>query len=742
MDRRQALKRQVLGTICLFALSNQLVCPVFADNINFGAPEQAKPFNLQSIQLNQKPTMSTDLFPQTGYALAQPQPIPLQGVKIEGLNKDSVLLLGMNYFVVVDNTKFTDMADVYRENRLDGKTNFVTADCILHSYFAFTNRVIASAILETIGPKLYGLLGSMLDVCLEDYKTADDEDVRSDIEHNMAYLVVGLKLLNPNLNVPVPDSVMQMVTPELKLIYDQAQAQSNIFDRPVNYSLLEPTGWYNSSSKLQSFYRARAWVSTMGFPLNDTTFDIGTHHGNNFRRSVLLFRCLDKAMVKGRPATDVLQELYQAWNIFGTPMLSPNEKTLLPKDYQQVFSVVSSELKVTLTALAEPFYRTKLLLNIRNKQKTNIETKSIFDLDSNQVADSNNINFHLFPLVGEPETSWLSDICPFYPADEGLITWPIGLLLLHSRGAGQANNLLAANSWRLDPEIGKVLPYLDKATLLQINANAATKDRRWHLIQPYFTPYASGAQTALKTEMWFDRRLESAIAAYIDSHLAILPETPPQTKTGKQAHNNAGANSSAANAESTDGTGGDTTARKTVYYHYLDPNVELFSRIKSDANDLQAALSAIGYNDHKYADTFNDFLRLSDRLGKISELELEGKALPYADSQLLANIDYVLDQVTTPTAGTYHVYGLRTGVGATGMNLALGRPGLAYMVMQHGDKTTLARGGLYTFFEIPGDPIPDIHWQRQLDFSMLSLPSWTKAFDVVQQPVTRHKLSQ
>ena len=426
MVKAKELTRQVAAVICTLVLfSAQEPSPVLADNLDYGQPQRTVPFNLQSIQLNPKTSpLSTDLFPQTTFPVSTPQPIPLQGVNIQGLDKESVLLLGMNYFVVVNNTNFSDMSDVYRQNRLAGRTNFVTTDCILHSYFAFTNSVIASAILETISPKLYSLLDSMLTVCLTDYHLADDTDVRSDIEHNMAYLVVGLKLLNPDLHLELPDAVKKMVESELKLIYDQAQAPSTIFDRPVNFSLLVPTGWYNTDPKLQNFYRARAWVSTMGFPLNDTTFEIGSHHGNNFRRSVLLFRCLDKASVNGKQATDVLSDLYKAWPLFGTPMYAPNEKTLLPKDYQLVFSVASADLKVTLSALAEPFYRTKLLLNIRNKQSKNIDSKSIFELDDSQIVDTNNINFHLFPLVGEPETSWLSDICPFYPAYEGLITWP------------------------------------------------------------------------------------------------------------------------------------------------------------------------------------------------------------------------------------------------------------------------------------------------------------------------------
>src|SRR5262249_9018772 len=154
-----------------------------------------------------------------------------------------------------------------------------------------------------------------------------------------------------------------------------------------------------------------------------------------------------------------------------------------------------------------------------------IDSRSIFALDDKQAVNSNDINFHLFPLVGEPETWWLSDICPFYSENDGLVTWPIGLLLLQARGAGPANNILAANTYRIDPEIGKVLPYLDKATLLTKNVVANIKDRRWRLIQPYFSAYGTGAQTSLKTEVWLDRKLESAIAAFVDSHLTILPET-------------------------------------------------------------------------------------------------------------------------------------------------------------------------------------------------------------------------
>ena len=44
----------------------------------------------------------------------------------------------------------------------------------------------------------------------------------------------------------------------------------------------------------------------------------------------------------------------------------------------------------------------------------------------------------------------------------------------------------------------------------------------------------------------------------------------------------------------------------------------------------------------------------------------------------------------------------------------------------------LCRGGVYTYYEVPGKPIKPEHWQRKMEYSLLKPPEWAYDYDLVQ----------
>src|SRR5262249_4529898 len=162
---------------------------------------------------------------------------------------------GQCSFVVVDNTDFTTMSDLYRENRLNGKSNFVTADSIVHPYFAFTNGLLARVIQEHMTPELLTMLSSMLKVSAADYKSADDSGVQDDIKRNNALLLVAMRLLDPTLKLPDLGEASKLADAELNNIKQGRIAMSAISLHEEDFSLYQPIGWYNSNAKLRNFYR-------------------------------------------------------------------------------------------------------------------------------------------------------------------------------------------------------------------------------------------------------------------------------------------------------------------------------------------------------------------------------------------------------------------------------------------------------------------------------------------------------
>ncbi len=129
-------------------------------------------------------------------------PISLAGVKIPGVTAATTNLLALNHFVVINNTNFETMGELYRNNRLNGKPNFVTLDSIVHPYFATTNGLIAAVIEEHATPELKQILSAMLKASVEDYRNCEDAEIKDDIQRNLAFLIVALRLLDPSIKLP------------------------------------------------------------------------------------------------------------------------------------------------------------------------------------------------------------------------------------------------------------------------------------------------------------------------------------------------------------------------------------------------------------------------------------------------------------------------------------------------------------------------------------------------------------
>ncbi|HEY9784335.1 MAG TPA: DUF3160 domain-containing protein, partial [Candidatus Obscuribacterales bacterium] len=323
------------------------------------------------------------------------QPVSLEGLNIPGVQPSTVRTLGMYHFAVINNTPFSTMAELYRDNRLKGKPNFVTADCIVHPYLATTNGIIAAVIETSVCRELETLLQAMLKSSIADFRASEDGEVRDDIQRNLAFISVGLRLIAPDIQLQDLGGATDLADAELLNIKEGKTTRSAIFDRTEDFSNFQPAGWYTSGEKLRNFYACAQWISRMSFPLTDVTVDTATGGGNLFRRSVLLYRSLERATIDGRPALNTWKKLVSVWDLFGS--LNPSASSLLATDFQSVVPDSASDLKALLVGLSQPFYRAKLLLSVRRQKTVGLGTTSIFDLNEG-AADKDAVKvFRLMP---------------------------------------------------------------------------------------------------------------------------------------------------------------------------------------------------------------------------------------------------------------------------------------------------------------------------------------------------------
>jgi hypothetical protein len=735
------------------------------------------PFLMQSRQQQQSPlelqkrtSALEEFLKQVDPGAAYVTPIPLHGIPIPGLTSKTVDTLGFNNFVIVNYPKDARMSDVYRENRLNGKANFVTTDCLLHPYLAFSNRVLADTAEKYITSDLRQLLQAMLEQSAIDYNGTDNQDVREDIEKNVAYLCVALKLLDPGYEVLNLGRVRTLVDHDLRHINAANQGISDIFDREEDFRGFRPFGWYNSSEGLANFYRAREWLARMAFPISDVTIGSGTNKSNNFRRSVLLFRSLELAKVDDKPALIFWERVLKQLSLLAPQPNTWRERVLYPGDYKLVFKNDANNLRDTLNGLSEPFYRTKLLLAVRRQKPMNLNSTSIFDMDGGATPQEAGAIFRLFPVTGDPEITWMQSVAKLYPCDqEGGTWWPVALASLSSWGSGQAGNLLLENKVALDPGLNKTYSELYRSIMTRTASGQQQPiaSRQRQIFAHYFKPFPDAVQTSLRSEMWLTHRLESAFAAWLDSVTCIAPRhvataaparatAPANAAAPARAGNSpivgasqwqaatgvspAGPATGASPTQPAAGTTRIYTRRQApASYHFLEPDPALFAAIQADATALTQTLTELGYLQDHQRHRFTDFIRLAGRLQSIADTQATDRPLSPADNNLLGSIDTVLEKVDVPLPAVLAFPGNQTDSRfkqhpGAGFNIALGRPGFLHIVIQNPrtQDWTLARGAVYSYYEFSGQPVTLADWQRTLSYGQARPPAWTRQFDILQ----------
>jgi hypothetical protein len=763
LSKRRASIR-LLSALAAAAVS--LNCPAWAglqDMLQSLDPD--KPFSNNAVQnavqkaQQQQPTEPTleNMFVRTDIPVQPLTPFSLEGTKIGGLTDHTVRQLAAQQFIVIDNSRFKNMADVYRDNRLRGKPNFVTVDCIVHPYFAFTNGVAAAVITKYAASDLELMLLGMFNCSAMQYKNSQDTDVRDDVEKNAAFLIVAMKLLHPDATIPTVGQANAMADSELKLIQNGKDAQSVIYGKQLDYSLFQPIGWAGSNPTLANFFKCYQWLSQNSFTLSDPAIgsaagkdsassahaagggsagdkSAAADHGaagdvmqlpaagdatagnaasNEFRRSILLYECLQQGQVGTAPAFAQWKKVAAVMDILGSGA-QPHDRILCPADYSATFG---ADKRISLNSLSEPLYRTKLLLSVRRSKPIEVGSASIFNQAEQRTSSDTTAFFRLFRPTEDVEIAWLKERAHAYTPEgaEGFET-PLALLDLYAHASAQASNILTDMIWHLDPALAKQLPPLVKSLKGSGQQQYSVGQGRWQILEQYFRPFPDAAQPPLRTTPFLSRHIESAFAAWVDSKLSLLPLAPPAAPSA----------ASIPEPSTTDGA----TSSGMANFQYLEPCPDLYRKIATDAKTFMQQLSDVGCLPDGAKEKFLDFSRLSSRLAGIADRELNYQAISQVDMKLLADIDLVLDKVSQPLPGTIY---LNNGQPGKGCNLCLGRVGYLHVLCRTTKGEMLCRGAVYTYYEIAGGPITPEHWDRKLQFAMVRPPSWTNEFDIVQE---------
>jgi len=194
------------------------------------------------------------------------------------LNEEQKNLLSGNGFVVIDHCFENDIIQPYKEMKLADIPIFVTSDTLLHLYHIQFDEILKGIEEREFFGKILDLSKALFDKSVEGYQNYIDSDLKEAARCNIAYLGVGLSLLQTptegyngsediqTVDFNIPSYVNDEVEGEVAFI----ESQDGFHDSPLflyreDYSQYKPRGHYTQSEKLKRYFKAMMWYGRMSF---------------------------------------------------------------------------------------------------------------------------------------------------------------------------------------------------------------------------------------------------------------------------------------------------------------------------------------------------------------------------------------------------------------------------------------------------------------------------------------------
>lgn len=214
-------------------------------------------------------------------------------------------------------TAYLNFEDVYTEAEVSDIPLFVTVDSMLHLFHRLFDHSLKTTEESFLAPEAALLAHELMDSLAEIHDTSSNEAVEEAARLAVCHLSVGLRLLEPDAEIPA--WAESTVLEELTLIEGAAgRAKSPTFDAYwEDYTQYIPRGHYTSSEQLQRYFRAMMWYGRMTFAMRnmDEYGQLLGQRSDLTAAALLLTRQL-MLEVDGRSAADRWQRIFQPTRFF------------------------------------------------------------------------------------------------------------------------------------------------------------------------------------------------------------------------------------------------------------------------------------------------------------------------------------------------------------------------------------------------------------------------------------------
>ena len=631
-------------------------------------------------------------------------------------------LVAENLFVVTPADHWQPFF-VYEDNDYRRLPSFVTVDSVLHLYHLFFNFALRNLEEQQLFPLAKQLTSGLLEQSKKTYQAAPTDEMREAALRNMAYVLVGARLLG--LQVTVPKEAQHMVEKELDLISKHERLEVGaILPYAIDYTQFVPRGHYTRTENLKRYFRAMMWYGL--FPFTPRYRDpFGELHWapQVARQALLLTHDLYAANL-----TDLWDKLYTPINFF-----VGFGDDLSPSEVKQLSDKVFGE-KAKLAGLADAARFEQFKNEFIKLRMPRIKPKIAW------IAGQ-------LPPLPDPDTPQLRLLGQRYTPDSNILQdlsdptkrpLPKGLDVMAVFGSPRAE-------WLLDQFYGepkkwdRYLPERNKLTeqFAAVTEKQWTQNLYWNwlwVLRSLIRPFGEGYPSFMRNDAWQDKSLQTALASWAQlRHDTILyvkqslvatecgGEEPPPPPKG-----------------------------------YVEPNPEAFARLLGLARSTRELLEPRGLLSKEMAGKLTEFEDMVTFLKRMAEKELRSEPLTrdeYDQIRLIGStMDYLAlwvvsegkatawDEVVHPAdrnmaciADVHTAFDLRPGgVGQVALEEGVGHAFEIFVVVPIEGKLYLTRGALFSYYEFPqpmADRLTDEKWQKMLKSKKAPpQPEWMKSF--------------
>lgn len=618
--------------------------------------------------------------------------------QLKSIYEDGFVVLKPSY-------EYLKMHHVYEYPMYRESPVFITVDSALHLYHIFYGNSLKLLEVSSLYDKLQSLTKNMLAESLNAYNDSKYADLKVELKFTAAYFLTGAKLIDADpAGVEVPEEIASLADNEIKLIEGAFDfARSPILGKDLDYSQFTVRGHYAGNEKLGQYFKTMMWYGISGFPVLDESKSV----------PALDMDSLTKAMIIACLLLNNEESFIDYENIYTTTALYSGRS-----DDLGIFEIRDLITKVygqnpDMNLFKDSSYHDRLLEEALLLPEPKIQPKytSVTTPAGRQ-----------FRFMGQ---RYSFDAEVMQTLIEPIIRpIPSGLDVIASFGSNRAEELL--DTYYQPKE--KWDKYEENLKLMQKKQAEITDDEwKYDLYKGWLWSIKSAATSFEDTEgmpyfmrnqKWTDKNIHTALGSYAElKHDSILYMKQSGAEMGGWPE-------------------------PIIPYNYVEPNVEVYAKLKWLAENTKAQLQERNMLKDEIGPVLDQIIDMQDTLMNVSVKELTNQDITDEENLKLYRYGGMIDSIIQ----LMQMNLMRNGVDTsndfttaliadvstiapndyfpkgTYLEIGNGLPCEIYVACQTNGKTYLARGALFNYYEFVSDKrLTNQEWQTMVGVKRMAM---------------------